>query len=491
MLLSPLAGVVAAGWLAEIGFLFGSARGGVLIGALTALMILSGRRGAVVDWAKSLPMIGAAFLPAAVAALVVPYPGVGLWYGDYLEYHHMGEALRTGHWPPAFLHRPPLFGGATLLIRPFAKDLQALECVSAVSTAGALAALHWATRCSIQSLWTVAAVPFFFLHTATCWPKLLAAGCVLAAFVRFESRDSYGRWEAAFWFATGIAAHTAAIIMAPIFVVRILRGRSRFLSPAADFGRVVVAVGAIAIPFEAWAAIQFGPDARVAANPALFYDRASGFAATFGDNLLTTFVGRFDETLWTPVEKHLFPWFDERFMQAAVFVSWQAGTLLGMLLPFAPLLWRRRRRIAQLFGRYRWEFAAALVIVVANAALNPTPNPAGVAQTGLTPLCLLMFVAIVRWLDRDRLGGIVARPLAVLFGLLPSVVVNVVAFSALRLPDASARIGDAHQRAAIGSMYASNLNTIACEVGWFAVAVGIALAAVQVVVVLRSRSPTA
>src|SRR5690606_21014340 len=129
------------------------------------------------------------------------------------------------------------------------------------SAAAALAVAYGAevwgkVRLSPAALAPLLLSPFFLLHTANVWSKLLAAGAVVAALADAAAyREGRGRrwWlTASLWLAAGVAVHKSSVLYACLLLPLYPWRREGARAALRDLA-VLAAAGLLVVgPFEAW-----------------------------------------------------------------------------------------------------------------------------------------------------------------------------------------------------------------------------------------------
>ena len=349
------------------------------------------------------------YLIALAAAVTVAFPIPGAWSGDWFENYQLGHAVELGYLDHELAGRTVLFGAASLPLTQAADGLCALQIVGAIAAAAVAAMVRgmlrrWRVEPRranwITLLFCLSGL--FLQHAGFPWPKMLACGCVLAAFEEArEAKDGF--WKSAFWLAAAVAVHQAAILFIPAvwcaawmsarpMTVRALGAQVLTLAIA---GLVLVA------PYEFWTISQFGLEEKVGRNPAVHFRKPGvTLAQSALENLETTFVPE-AQPLVAPFSEPGFPKSIvglgmRGFFALIAYTTAVAGTLVLALAPFLFLgrdFFRRLRQRVASASRAEMAFFASLILAIAgNAVLAAYASPVGVLQAGLTPLGVGAFV---------------------------------------------------------------------------------------------------
>jgi hypothetical protein len=394
--LAPVFGLGMVGWYAELGLMTGiGAPLAILLGLVVSLLYLVYRRPPVDECVRSLREGYLFYLLALVPTLISPFPILGVWSGDWLYMYDTGQAVMTSsRFPSELLERPPLGGAMTIPLLYFKNTLSTFQLGTAVAS-GAFLATIWqgyqmmGGRLSFAFIMAIATGSMFFLHhTATAWVKPLAAAMVLATIQLgwMARKEGRGWWRAALAFALAVAAHQSSILYGGFVVVLAVlpwdnaRGAMKRLFTAALLGIIIVGI------YEAWSIREYTWIAKVNANPAVSQrSEKVSFITNTTLCLISSIVP------WSLVEevRRLFAGPREDLTKNLYWVTtgWLtvcAGTILGLLLPFIPLLFRKRSRTSTSIV-WPWVLAAGLA-VIGNALLTPFYASIGIAQAGLVPL---------------------------------------------------------------------------------------------------------
>jgi len=399
--LAPLVGCALAGFYSELALIAGiSVRVTValltLASAALAWMRTRDARADLADTARDWILV---YLLSVIASALSPFPVLGNWAGDWYHLYDMGLHVMNGALPAEMLARPPLFGAATVPLWLLAPGLIPYQMMSAVAAASAVLAMLYFVDCFWPKLprWPLLLPllmsPFFLNNTAAAWGKLLAGGLILAALAEAGQRRE---WASGALFALSVAVHEASIIWAPCLLAAYAprwggwRGVMRVVAAMAVTGL------AINGPLLLWILVKYGLAAKVATSPALTYRNQEPFAVKTLLVVVSTLVG------WGPVE-NLARWLrnPQRFSRAVVakesfwlVSSWfttMAGTLVGLLFPFA-LCWRRLKDDQTLRQLLRPSVVVATgLAIVANAGLCGYYSSEGSLQTGMAALGLAAY----------------------------------------------------------------------------------------------------
>jgi hypothetical protein len=389
---------------------------------------------------------------------IVPFPGMWLMGGDWLEHYRMASAVWTQSFAVAEFPRSPSFAAGAILCLPFRPSLAADQIYVAATTAAAMLVLlagastpaararrRWAIACLALSA-------FYVVHLQNLWPKWLAAGFFVAAILEALRHRERGDFAAAalaiFWFGVGVAAHEATALAAPFLLVAF--GRPALAALARQ--RTVWLVGCLLAlltfgAWQTWTLVQLGWRERFARHPAATWHDGRPLPAKVAINAADHFVGLLAPDLrarWTDPQatRSVGEIAQHSYYTAIALHSWMAATLLTI---FGPTLWVLRSEIGVLWREWSragavaaWGGALAVTLLL-NCLLGPTPPRYGLAQAGLVPVCLLGFVPLVlRLLDRApavRLRRIVRWH--VLTGFGPFVLLALGVLLATHLPSAA------------------------------------------------------
>ncbi|SDT86083.1 hypothetical protein SAMN05444156_0123 [Verrucomicrobium sp. GAS474] len=452
--LGPLLGCFVTGWAAEMGLVLGIGADRVmacLAGATLAIVIGLVRRGGgaqVIAPLRDYLLLYLAVFPAVAWML---FPSMWHWTGDWTGTWRMGNAVAQGAWSFEFLSRTPLHGAAAvpvLLAFP-GVGIVPFQIVSAAVAAAALMPLVYGAglagrRLPMRFFLVLALSPLVLLHTAAMWAKLLAAGCLVASVAEaWRGGGDRGNWRPLvwFWWAAAVAVHSSSLIYLPLLAALLWRRGER--------GRLAIATHALwaalfflllVVPYEAWVIVREGWASKMANNPAVYYRQYRPDASFLG-NALAVLVSTV--TGWAPLAvvhevRSQAPiegggstaLLAVGYAAVAEWVATLASSLVGIFLLFGAAAcarcresgWRWRAILPQKEGGL--VLAAVFLLIVLHTALSPYPSAHGMAQNGLLPFCLLLFlrIAMVGGVDRRMLS--LWLGLTVLCGTLPYVAAN-------------------------------------------------------------------
>jgi hypothetical protein len=262
----------------------------------------------------------------------------------------------------------------------------------------------------------------------------MAAGLVVAAIVLgLESRSSKrGWWRAAVAFALSVATHHSSILYAP-FMILVAAMPWDGLKPLARRVATMLLAGLLFVgTYEFWSIYINGWSAKV--NPVV---GARPEGVSLFEN--TALVALASLVAWSPIEDVTrlltggWPKFvNNVYWLATGWLSFSAGCILGLLLPFAPLF-PRRWSIPRFHIHVWYWLGAAFVPFVGNALLTPYYSSIGDAQAGLVPLEGLLLILLMLALDRAsfRIRARVTALTCVL-EILPFVLITTVVSAGLR-----------------------------------------------------------
>jgi hypothetical protein len=397
--LCPLLGCVLAGWISEVSLVLGiPCRYTLAVAGVVAVIVL-------VSKARELGRLGrcyagflAAYGPAVAILAVSASPATASWVNDWLEQYAMGQGVLAGDYAGVPVHREPLFAAGAIPLQLVSGGLPALMAFSAVTAASAALAIGYGAesreerRVDIHRLAPMLLSPFFLLHVITVWAKLLAAGAVVAAVVAArgyrETRRPSDWLAASFWIAAAVAVHKSSVIYLP-FLALIYPFRAQRRRILLRDAAVLVGLGLLLVaPFDVWVVLKGGLKTRIEANPAIYYAlRDVDPVLVKVANLISAIIGYPGGIVRS----------GSRSEALGFWITWQAGTLVGTFWPFLLRVgpWRALGRTLAEDRLARRLAAGGVAAVVLNALLNPYPASFGLSQTGLTPLCLLIFLRIV------------------------------------------------------------------------------------------------
>lgn len=411
--LAPLAGCAAMAWITELGLIAGIGGRWTALAALLLAMLVGFFRfpRAWGDIRATLPMFGLLYAVALLAQLFVPFPGMFLWGGDWLETWRTAQAVFANQLGADLLARTPLFGAGSLPLLWLHHQFAAVQVFSIVTAAASILAIlpDHAFRDRRSLLWSICLVAgsaFFLLHTSNNWSKLLAAGCVLVSLrTAARSTELRGFIIPAVWFAMSVAAHQSSILFLPLLLVASFQ--SEELKSRMAVGRLAILACCgviIAGAFEAWVISRFGLHARVSSNPTVTWRNEVPFLTNTILVAISTCTG------WLPLgiaqkirqagDLHSASTLAALgFYTLAAWVANLAGTMLGHLLP----LWlAAASRLKNALGSFR-NYSHPMLLLGAlafaflgNSLLNPYSAAVGTMQTGLTPFSLLLIYAFLR-----------------------------------------------------------------------------------------------
>lgn len=352
--------------------------------------------------------------------LIVPFPGMWLMGGDWLEHYRMAEAVWTQPFQVALFPRSPSFAAGSLVCLPFRPSLATYQIYVAATTAAALLVLLAGARtpaARARRRWAIACLAlsaFYVVHLQNLWPKWLAAGFFVAAILeaaRHRERGEFGSaLLAIFWFGMGVAVHEATVLVFPFLLVAL--GRPALTALVRRRVAWLIACALLLVTFggwQAWSLAQVGWRERVARHPVVTWHDGRSLPAKVAINAADHLVGLLPPDLharWTSPEvtRSAEEIVRHSYYTAIALNSWMAATLLTI---FGPTLWVLRSEIATLWrdaaragAAHAWGAAFAATLLL-NCLLGPTPPRYGLAQSGFVPVCLLGFVPLVlRLLDR-------------------------------------------------------------------------------------------
>lgn len=435
--LIPILGACAAGLVSELVFFVGLP---VLkaVGILTIFVVgftLSRWRELLTERSLLLKF-GFLYLLSILAAASQPYPALGHWSGDWFENVSMGRALLAGTYSRDLLLRTPFFAAVSFPLQAVFPEIASYQAMSAlVSAAAVFVFLYAKPTPAFRWLVLVCLTPFHLLHIATVWPKVFPAGLVVAAALEaLRTREGEkGAWIwGSFFFGCAMAGHHSSLIYAPLLL----------LLAGVTFGRLVTmgVAGILTVGlFEIWSIARFGLEARIQSNPTLLHREnhtLAGYWDISSQILWATFIARFPLGVWNawaerPEGAGMMWAMGRVYFTLSAWVTTQAGTFLFGYLPF--LLFAGKKLLSAV--RLSWLMAAVLTaILMAHAVLNMHVSLWGATQTGLTPVCLLLYLWIAQTLG-DRSPAF-AKVLAftVILGTLPFFAFELGALVALHTP---------------------------------------------------------
>ncbi|MEJ1972687.1 MAG: hypothetical protein WDM96_09580 [Lacunisphaera sp.] len=447
---APLWGVAVMGFAAELACIAGvsvpvvvAAVGTVHLGAGMWLGLRTqSHHAAGVAFAS----FGQMYLLALIPFVVAPFATPGLWSMDWFLTLEGGLHVWQGTpFTPELLARPPFFGAAAIPLLLAGPLLPAFQAFCAVASACALQSFRMALPASAPpaTVWVLAASLFFLQVSLNAWPKFLSAAFLLAA---WEALLLAGRARpvlAGIFFGLALATHQAAVLFAPVLLVRFLdvpaSGRVRL----AGLGIVTALAALVVLPWETYTVAAYGWAAKVHANPVVA-QRLLEIPAWLNAALvgLGTFVG------WGPLHVLQHWWhlpdrmafsriFQESYWLVTSTFNSLAASLLGLVLPWWVALGVREfpRRLAAGWRQTGWPMRAALALALAGQmGLNPYYSTDGSMHTGWVPAGL----ALALWFAGElaagpafELGAVVRWTLVL--GAFPWVVFQVALTAALVL----------------------------------------------------------
>lgn len=435
--LIPLLGAAAAGWFSEVVFFAGlPVATTVGIATVVAVAFMISQRS---DWRRDRELIlrfTFLYLLMALAVASQPFPAIGHWSGDWFENVSMGRALLSGVYRPELLLRTPFFAAVSFPLQAFFPELPSYQAMSALVSAAAVFSFLYARPApAFRWLILVCLTPFALLHVATVWPKMFPAGLIVAAVLEaMRVRDGDERawiWSSVF-LGCAMAGHHSSLIYAPLLL----------LVAGVRFGRLVV-MGVAAVltvgMFEIWSVLHFGLKARIESNPTLLHREnhsLAGYWDISSQIVWATFVGRFPLGVWNawldrPADAGTLWALGRVYFTISAWVTTQAATFLFGYLPF--FIFCGKKLVREV--RPSWAVAAVLVAIVgAHAVLNMHVSLWGATQTGLTPLCLLLYLWIARKLGRRPPEFAKIAAFTVILGTIPFFAFELGALLALHSP---------------------------------------------------------
>lgn len=365
------------------------------------------------------------------AAILTPFPGMGVWSTDWLYNYQTGLGVlgRLPYGGP-MLERPPLGGASCIPLWMIAEGFPTFQVWSAVtSTALVLVARELyrelgGTRQGARVWLPLLASSFFLHHTMLCWAKFMAAGLTLSGLLlmhRATRELSTRQWiGGSVLFAFAVATHQSAILYVPFLVLFAARN-APLRATAIRLGIALAAGLIIVLPFELWTIATFGLDAKVNANPAVAQRAPNATAAALVTWMLISTVVPWnfvDDTIWCIHEQA--SWSSLYWLATGVLTA-LAGTFVGSALPFLPLRSARGSDRSWLAPLTSWGFLACVALaLLGNAVLSPFAAKWGSAQTGVVPIQLLLYVVLIRWLDgAGRETERRVNRLALMLGIVP------------------------------------------------------------------------
>ncbi len=389
---------------------------------------------------------------------VIPFPGMWLMGGDWLEHYGMASAVWERSFGVAHLARSPSYAAGAIVCLPFHPSLAAYQVYVAATTAAAMLVLLSGARTPAalaRRRWAIACIAlsaFYLVHLQNLWPKWLAAGFFVASILEALRHRTRGKLSAAllaiFWFGVGIAAHESTLFALPFLVAAF--GRPALGALLRQRVAWVAGIALVLITFagwQVWTVATFGLHERIARHPAVAWNDGRPLPAKVAINAIDHLAGLLPPDLrarWSgagevrTAEKIA----GDTYYTSIALNSWMAATLLTI---FGPTLWVLRSEIGALWrsaaraGEVRVWGAALAVTFLLNCVAGPIAPRYGLAQSGFTQVCLLGFVPLVlRLLDHApsvRLRRIVRWH--VLTGFAPFAVLAIGVLLATHLPHAS------------------------------------------------------
>lgn len=448
---APLWGVAAMGFVAELARIAGAPVAGVVL-ALGAVHLATGtwlalhRAAGRQEAGAAFSAFGRMYLLALIPFVAAPFATPGLWSRDWFLTLESGVHVWQGTpFSPELLARPPFFGAAAIPLLVIGPILPAFQAFCAVASACALHLFRLALPVSAPpaTIWVLAGSLFFLQVTLNAWPKFLSAAFLLAAWQALARTDVARPVLAGILFGLALAIHQAAVLFAPVLLVRFFNAPDSWRGRVTGLVTVVALAALVVLPWEIYTVAVYGWVAKVHANPAVS-QRLAEMPAWLNAALvgLGTFVG------WGPLHVLQHWWqlpdrlvpariFQESYWLVTATFNTLAASLLGLALPWWVALGAREfpRRLSAGWRQMGWPMRAALALALAGQmGLNPYYSTDGSMHTGWVPAGLalaLWFAGELAVGPADQLRGVLRWTLAL--GACPWVAFQVALTAALVL----------------------------------------------------------
>lgn len=377
-------------------------------------------RGELAFRAPELGIYALTYLFTLGVMCIVPFPGMWLMGGDWMQHYGMAEAVWERAFGAGHLARSPAYAAGAIVCLPFRPGLAAYQVYVAATTAAAMMVLVVGarTRAALaRRRWAIACLAlsaFYIVHLQNLWPKWLAAGLFVAAILEALRHRERGELSAALlalvWFGAGVAVHESTAFAFVFLLVAFGRPALAALCRMRGMWAAAIAIGLLTFAgWQVWTLAAHGLSARIAEHPIRTWHEVRPLHTRLGMNALDHLAGLLPANLrarWSApgVTNSSEQIAGNLYYTAIALNTWMAATLLTIL---GPTLWVLRAEIRVLWrdamraGEVRGWAVALAVTLLLNCLAGPTSPPYGLAQAGFTQVCLLGFVSLVlRLLDR-------------------------------------------------------------------------------------------
>lgn len=388
--------------------------------------------------------------------LLVPFPGQLIAGGDWYVHLTKSTSLIDGTFGQGYaqLGRSPFYSWGSLAFIKLLGPLQGFTLYSDLVAASALICLlppnlNAISPAQKRGLWAIFLLilvsPFFITSLQNLWPKLAAAGAMIAC-TRFAlSRIKHSIVYSFTMLAVAIAYHESSAFYFP-FVIGIMLDAGalqiRLILSLAGKPRALYLwlikkapeIMAMMIGFFVFVGIirivqisRFGVDAIVSSNPLVTFARELSLPMKIGHNILSTAFGdQFFYRLSGMIQSCAS--FETACKQVpylflAAVIPWLGGSLMGILILWAPIFLRQHlvstlRSLRLFFNNNRYTAYGSLLVIAISLLVTQGVVHWGLVQVSLVQLALLYFYEAGRF--AVKVGAIRAISfLNASMGLLP------------------------------------------------------------------------